>query len=98
MNLVKGKHLEGDLLPAKPGTCEWCAVDHQPEMPHDASSLFYQYRFFNEHGRWPNWQDAMKHCSDEMQKSWIHHLGERGVDVLNGGIYPKKNKEENRIP
>lgn len=41
------------------GTCPMCAVKHEPEMPHDCHSLTYQYNFFDEHGRFPTWADAM---------------------------------------
>ncbi len=64
----------GMMLPAKAGTCEWCAVEHQAQLPHDATSMFYQYRFYNEHGRWPDWRDAMSHCSDDMKKLWSCEL------------------------
>jgi len=90
MTLIKGKHLGGfSLLPAKPGTCEWCAVAHEKEMPHNAQSMFYQYRFYNKHGRFPNWNDALSHCSDEMKKAWRDNLIEKGVDVDNGGVNPE---------
>jgi hypothetical protein len=76
------------MLPAKEGTCEWCAVDHLPEQPHNAQSMFYQYRFYNEHGRWPNWLDAMEHCSIDTQAHWKHHLEKMGVDVAGGKVNP----------
>ncbi|HRR29660.1 MAG TPA: hypothetical protein P5270_09915 [Victivallales bacterium] len=47
------------MLPAKEGTCEWCATAHDPDQPHNAQSLFFQYRFYNEYGKWPTWTDAM---------------------------------------
>ena len=31
------------MLPAPPGTCPKCAVKHDPLMPHNKDSLFYQY-------------------------------------------------------
>jgi len=55
------------LLPAKPGTCPECAVEHEPSYPHNKQSLYYQYHFYAEHKRWPTWEDAMAHCSDEMK-------------------------------
>lgn len=89
--IIKGKHIKpasnggtACILPAKEGTCEWCATEHVPEFPHNASSLFYQYRFYNEHGRWPNWKDAMKHCDAEMQKAWTYHLEKQGINVNAG--------------
>ena len=67
------------MFPAKPGTCPECAVKHDPEAPHNQQSLFYQYKFFNEHGRWPTWEDAMAHCSDGMKVIWGSLLREHGV-------------------
>lgn len=75
-------HLEPFMLmPAKKGTCPICAVNHEEGMPHDKQSLFYQYNFYNEHGRWPTWKDAMAHCIPEIQEMWIKALKERGADV-----------------
>lgn len=82
VKLIPGKHLEGlSLFPAAPGTCPECAVKHSPEMPHNQQSLFWQYKFYNEHGRWPTWEDAMAHCSDEMKEFWRQALRERGVKI-----------------
>ena len=69
------------MLPAQPGTCEWCAEDHKTDQPHNAQSLFYQYRFYNEHGRWPTWKDALKHCSKKVRALWISELERHGVKV-----------------
>lgn len=69
------------LLPAKPGTCPECATKHEPKMPHNQQSLYYQYHFYNEHGRWPTWEDAMAHCSEEMRKYWVDALTEKGIKV-----------------
>jgi len=68
------------MLPAKEGTCEVCATAHEPEMPHNRQSLFYQVRFNAENGRSPTWLDAMKHCSEDMQTHWkteLRKLGEK---------------------
>jgi hypothetical protein len=89
--LIEGKHLAGwKMLPAKPGTCEECAVAHEPEMPHDASSMFYQYHFYNRKGRWPNWKDAMSHCAPEIRGLWTEALIETGIDVEGGAVRPKE--------
>ena len=64
-----------------PGTCPECAVAHDPEYPHNLQSLAYQYQFYDKHGRWPTWEDAMAHCTDEMKKIWIAALAERGVII-----------------
>lgn len=74
------------LLGPKPGVCQQCAVDHRPTEPHNAQSLAYQYWFYNENGRWPDWRDAMAHCSPEIQKHWRSELAKLGVDVDSGQI------------
>ena len=58
------------LLPAAPGTCSECAVKHEPWLPHNKNSLFYQMKFSTEHGRSATWDDAMSHCTEEMKTSW----------------------------
>jgi hypothetical protein len=66
------------ILPPKPGHCSVCGVAHEPAIPHNAQSLYYQYAFYGEFGRWPTWADAVAHCSDEMQALWtleLHRLG-----------------------
>jgi len=64
-------HLGGFMmLPTPEGTCEECAVDHDPELPHNRDSLPYQYAFYGKHGRWPTWDDAMAHCTDEVKARW----------------------------
>ena len=68
------------MLPAKEGTCEWCATIHDESQPHNAQSLFYQYRFYNEHNRWPTWTDAMAHGSTSNQNYWkieLERLGQK---------------------
>lgn len=88
MNMNKpilGKHLGAfSLLPAAPGKCPECAVKHNPEEPHNQASLFYQYSFYNEHGQWPTWGDAMAHCSPEIKASWISELAKHGIAVEGG--------------
>lgn len=68
------------------GTCTECARAHDASKPHDRDSLAYQYRFYDKHGRWPSWADAMAHCSDEMKHAWARELEQRGIDV---GIVPE---------
>ena len=74
-------HLGMTLLPAKPGTCSECAVDHPAHYPHNRDSLYYQYRFYDQHGRWPTWADAMAHCDEQMKAFWREQLTARGVQV-----------------
>lgn len=72
---MKGK----TMLPAGPGKCPECAVEHEPEMTHDKRSMFYQMKFHQEHGRWPTWEDAMAHCTPEMKATTIEVLTNLGV-------------------
>ncbi len=69
------------LLSPKPDVCQTCASDHYPEEPHNQRSLYYQYRFYAEHGRWPRWSDAMAHCSEETRAVWSDELRKLGVTV-----------------
>jgi len=69
------------LLPAKPGTCPECAVDHDPKHPHNQQSLYYQYHFYADHQRWPTWADALAHCDDQMKAFWKDELQKRGISV-----------------
>lgn len=78
----KHPHLGGfSLFPPKAGTCPECAALHEPEMPHDPHSLYYQYNFYGKHKRWPDWNDALEHCGPEMKKAWIEELNKRGIKV-----------------
>lgn len=67
------------LLPAAPDKCPMCACEHDPQMPHNQQSLFYQYKFREGNGRWPTWKDAIAHCSQEMQKAWRAELEKLGA-------------------
>jgi hypothetical protein len=62
------------ILPPKAGNCSVCGVDHEPTLPHNTQSLYYQYAFYGEHGRWPTWADAVAHCTDEMRATWAKEL------------------------
>ena len=62
------------LLPAGPGKCQICAVDHPPTDPHDAQTLYYGMRFLIKYGRDVTWADAMAHCSPEVIKAWRSEL------------------------
>lgn len=67
------------LLPAAPGTCPECAQAHAPEQAHNAQSLFYQYRFRSQHGRWPTWKDAVAHLPPAIAARWEQALRARGA-------------------
>lgn len=63
------------------GTCEMCAVKHDADQPHNKDSMTYQYKFYDQNGRWPTWKDAMSHCTDEVQKLWTDSLRKKGVKI-----------------
>lgn len=63
------------------GACSQCARPHEPDMPHDRESLAYQYSFYAEHDRWPTWLDAMAHCTQHVQATWVKALLTHGVVV-----------------
>lgn len=92
IDLTTGEETPGTMtmfmMPAAPGKCEMCGSEHEPELPHNAQSLFYAVRFNAEHGRAPNWLDAMEHCTQEMKDLWTAALIERGVDVFGGKVNP----------
>lgn len=68
-----------------PGACRICATVHKPGQPHDRDSLYYQNWFFKRNKRFPTWQDAMAHCSDEVKADFIAHLAERGINLEDEG-------------
>ena len=67
------------VLPPKPDVCQKCATKHHPDSPHNAQSLYYQYSFMAEHGRWPTWEDAVAHCPERIKEMWIVELKKRGA-------------------
>jgi hypothetical protein len=73
------------LLAPAPGLCQQCAVDHDPAEPHNQQSLHYQYWFrlaearAGREERWPTWEDAMVHCTPEVQQAWRDALREIGA-------------------
>lgn len=72
--------VEGTVLPPAPGVCATCAVDHTADQPHNAQSLYYQYAFYHDNMRWPNWGDAMAHCAQDVQDFWRDRLVGLGVE------------------
>lgn len=80
------------LMPTKDGTCPECGVDHESGQPHNRDSLVYQMRFHATHGRWPEWRDAMRHCSPEVQAAWreqlIKVMREKGLAIPDDLLGP----------
>jgi len=67
------------MMPPPPDACQECAHKHEPSQPHNAQTMFYQYKFANKHGRWPTWADAIAHCAPQTQEVWKKALMERGA-------------------
>lgn len=84
------------LLPARPGTCPECAVEHPPDQPHNQQSLYYQYHFFFANGRWPTWMDAMRHCDYKTRNLWVEQLDQMGVTVIE--VYRNWGNLEGCLP
>jgi hypothetical protein len=52
------------LLPPPPGHCRICGTRHDPDDPHDATSLFWGMRFRMRYGRDGTWADACAHLPE----------------------------------
>jgi hypothetical protein len=59
---------------SKADPCPECLTPHIPEAPHNKYSLFYRCTFFGRYRRWPTWQDAMAHCSQETKIIWMQEM------------------------
>lgn len=68
------------LLPAKPGTCAFCARDHPAHLPHDVTSLFYGVRFKRKWGVDPTWADACAHLTAPEVAIWRKAMRENGTE------------------
>lgn len=82
------------IIPRTQGACRVCGVVHSPILPHDRDSLYYQNWFYRKHKRFPTWEDAMSHCSPQIQKKTKEKLriAEKGEN--NGRI----NQHHSRRP
>ncbi len=61
--------------------CPLCLTKHKFNMPHYKDSVFYQCTFWSQHKRWPTWNDAIAHCSQEME-NWFWLIGTEQQDNL----------------
>lgn len=61
--------------------CHDCGVVHDPEWMHDITSSSYRLRYIKDHGRPPNYIDAMAHCNEEVRDCLIFKLEEFGIDI-----------------
>ena len=79
MGYLQDRHGATMIGGTPPGTCPECAVAHAPEQPHNQQSLTYQYKFYDQYGRWPTWDDALAHCPPGVKAYWIEELAKRGI-------------------
>lgn len=68
-------------IPTTGGKCPECGMLHDKWAPHNRDSLQYMYRFYDKHGYWPSWHDAMTHCDKETQNAWAKELRARNIDI-----------------
>ena len=59
------------ILPPKPGACLVCAAYHPKELPHNRDSIYYMLLFRQKHGRYPTWEDAAAHCTEDVKKQFF---------------------------
>lgn len=83
---------EMTLLPPHPAACQECGRKHLEDEPHDPNSLYYQVAFHRKHGRYPDFLDAMEHCSYQTKAIWAKSFHE--VYKLSGCTEKRKQAEE----
>lgn len=76
------------LLPPAKDRCQECAVKHEPDQPHDATSMFYGTKRRIEGHKTANWKDAMEHCTPQVREHWTSELTKMGIDVAGGKVRP----------
>lgn len=64
------------IVPPRQGACPICAVKHDKGSPHEPRSAYYRSRFRAKHHRYPDWEDAMAHCSEETKATLRKNLSE----------------------
>jgi hypothetical protein len=79
MSLIKERFGFDLIVEIDEGACVECGRKHDPALPHDQQKPVYRYLFYDKHGRWPTWLDAMAHCSDEVKESWAALLADQGI-------------------
>lgn len=79
--VIEVKECDMILLPPRPDVCQECATQHDPSLPHNAQSLYYQTKFHMQNGRAATWADAMAHCTNDVKERWTKALLEHGVEV-----------------
>ncbi len=68
------------VLPPRPGACHVCAAHHAKDQPHERDSLYYQTMFYRKNRRFPTWEDAMSHCSEEVKAAFREELSKQASD------------------
>ena len=58
------------LMPAKRGTCAFCATEHGELDPHNFQSLFYGVRFVAKYGRDPTHADCVAHLPEARRTAY----------------------------
>jgi hypothetical protein len=58
--------------------------------------LAYQYTFYDKHGRWPTWADAIAHCAEDIKRLWIEELTAYGITEEDFEIEVSVDNSENR--
>ena len=67
------------VMPAAPGTCAFCATEHNEFQPHNWWSVFYQVRFKLKWGRAATHADAVAHLTWSARDLYRCRLQERGI-------------------
>ena len=70
------------ILPPRAGACRMCGDVHEKWEPHNLYSIVYQHRFRKQNGRYPTWEDAVKHCDDRVKKKWEKKYGKSSMQKL----------------
>lgn len=71
---INPPYSEIQVIPPKPGACLVCGAYHPRELPHNRDSIYYQILFRQKHGRYPTWDDAANHCTDEIKERFFKTL------------------------
>lgn len=79
------------LFPPGKNVCPICATKHRKDDPHDIMSLYYQYVFYRNSGRFPSWRDALEHCPEDIKQRWTRALTAQGIDLDKTAIEAKKD-------
>ncbi len=71
------------MLPPPEGCCRICGVDHKPNAPHNAETVFYETRFSLRYKRRGTWADAIAHVP-EPERTRL----EKKIKALNAWTEP----------